>query len=241
MFKALRYLFIGTLSLVWVSSLITFTEGKPKAKKEPNQETAKENLLPQEVPPDLSKEEVALWKEGHPPGWSHGVKAGWKGGEMPPGLAKKRNLYPPGWKKWSKNERSAWENELKIAIEVVLGKAEKVRIYTKAEIDLILFSFEMTARKGVPIKTVRNLVEKSVKKKMKVEGIETSTRALTYGVGKDVDFDHLEKFVNRKMDRGVKDEELTFAIYKQIEKSQKEVPVENQGKKGEKIEESKGS
>jgi hypothetical protein len=26
---------------------------------------------------------------GHPPGWSRGRKVGWRGGNMPPGLAKK--------------------------------------------------------------------------------------------------------------------------------------------------------
>ena len=37
------------------------------------------------MPPGLSKEEQAEWKDGRPPGWGRGEKDGWKGADMPPG------------------------------------------------------------------------------------------------------------------------------------------------------------
>jgi hypothetical protein len=210
-----------------VSILYTAADGKPKGSKgEAVKGTdasleVKVSILPKEVPPDLSKKEASDWKKGRPPGWSQGRKVGWRGGNMPPGQAKKYKLYPPGWKTWDKKKRDAWENELKLAIEIVLGETKRVKIYTKLEIDIILFSLEMTARKGVPIKHARSLVKKSVKKKRKVGGIESATRAMTYGVGKDINFHHLEKSISNKMDNGKKDDELAVSIYKEIEKSYK--------------------
>jgi hypothetical protein len=227
MFKSMRCWCVLVSVSILLGGLYSLAEGKPKgSKRDAVKESdasleVKLSILPREAPPDLSKKEAADWKNGRPPGWSQGRKVGWKGGNMPPGQAKKIKLYPPGWKTWDKKKRDAWENELKIAIEVVLGRTKSVKIYTKLEIDIILFSLEMTARKGVPIKHVRSLVEKSVKKKRKVGGIETATRAMTYGVGRDIDFSHLEKSINKKMDRGKKDDELAVAIYKEIENSHK--------------------
>jgi hypothetical protein len=43
----------------------------------------------------LSKAEQAKGKDGPPPGWARGKKKGWRGGALPPGLAKKGGL-PPG-------------------------------------------------------------------------------------------------------------------------------------------------
>lgn len=38
------------------------------------------------------------WKGGHPPGFSHGVKSGWRGGSHPPGWSRgvKRGWYRGG-------------------------------------------------------------------------------------------------------------------------------------------------
>ncbi|MCH7761780.1 hypothetical protein IIA15_10355 [candidate division TA06 bacterium] len=228
MVKTLRWFCIWTIMSLLICGQSIVADGKPKGSKgnavkgKDTSLEVKVSILPREIPPDFSKEEVKEWKKGRPPGWSHGRKVGWKGGNMPPGQAKKYNLYPPGWKTWDKKKRNAWENELKIAIKVVLGKAKRVKIYTKAEIDIILFSLEMTARKGVPIKSARSFVEKSVKKKMKVGGIETTTRAMTFGVGKGINYKHLDKSVHKKLDKGLKDDELAIGIYKEIAKHHEE-------------------
>ena len=228
MVTTLRWFCILTIMSLLICGQSIVADGKPKGSKgnavkgKDTSLEVKVSILPREIPPDFSKEEVKEWKKGRPPGWSHGRKVGWKGGNMPPGQAKKYNLYPPGWKTWDKKKRNAWENELKIAIKVVLGKAKRVKIYTKAEIDIILFSLEMTARKGVRIKSARSFVEKSVKKKMKAGGIETATRAMAYGVGKKIDFDKLDRSVHKKLDHGLNDDELAIGIYKEVAKHQKE-------------------
>ena len=41
------------------------------------------------MPPGLSTEERAEWKNGRPPGWTQGAKRGWGGKRCPPGQAKK--------------------------------------------------------------------------------------------------------------------------------------------------------
>lgn len=42
------------------------------------------------MPDDLDEEQATDWKNGVPPGWSKGRKAGWEGESIPPGQVKKR-------------------------------------------------------------------------------------------------------------------------------------------------------
>ncbi len=40
------------------------------------------------MPDDLDEEQATDWKNGVPPGWSKGRKAGWEGESIPPGAGK---------------------------------------------------------------------------------------------------------------------------------------------------------
>lgn len=173
------------------------------------------------MPPGLSKEEQTEWKNGLPPGWSRGEKEGWKGADMPPGLAKKGGQVPPGWEKWNDAEKKGWEKELGEARGIVRGRAKKLK-FSQQDVDSAVFSVEAAARKGVPIRYARGIVEETMEKGIRGSGLETATRAIAYGVGREIDFEQLGKFVHKKLDEGLRDDELSIEIYKEIARRHEE-------------------
>ena len=135
---------------------------------------------------------------------------------MPPGLAKKGGWLPPGWKNWNDEKKKGWEKELGEAREKVRGRAKKLKDFSEEDLDSALLSVEAAARKGVPIRHALGLVEKAMQNGIKGWGIETTTRAMAYGIGKEIDFDELGKFVRRKLDEGLRNDDLSIEIYKEI-------------------------
>lgn len=176
------------------------------------------------MPPGLSKQKQAEWKNGRPPGWSRGEKEGWKGADMPPGLAKKGGKLPsglakntpPGFEKWNDKKKKGWEKKLGKEKAKVRGTARRLKGFSNEDLDSAVGSVEAAARKGVPIIHARGLVEKAMKKGIRGKGLETASRAMAYGVSKEVDFDQLGKFVHKKLDEGLRDDELSIEIYKEI-------------------------
>lgn len=176
------------------------------------------------LPPGLSKEEEAEWKNGRPPGWSRGEKVGWRGADMPPGLAKKGGELPPGlakntppgWEKWNDEEKRTWEKEFEETREKVLNKAKILKDFSQEDMDSAIVSVEASTKKGVPIKLTREIVEEAMDKGIRGRGLETTTRAVAYGIGKEIDFDQIGDFVHKKLEQGLKDDELSIEIYKEI-------------------------
>jgi hypothetical protein len=214
---------LTTLSLV-----LTYTtakaQGKGKGRSKESVERQKKEKEYKWIPPDLSKDELAEWKDGKPPGWSRGKKKGWRGANMPPGLLKKGGKLPlglekgppPGWEKWNDKRKKAWQKELKEAKEKVRLKAKSIKGFSEKDLDSALISIEMSARKGVPVKYVLSFVENAMEKRIKGRGIETATRAIAYGVGKEIDFSQLSKFIHKKLNEGLRNDELSIEIYKEI-------------------------
>lgn len=182
------------------------------------------------MPPGLSKEKRAEWKDGRPPGWSWGKKVGWEGADMPPGLAKKDSWLPPGlakstppgWKNWNDEKKKGWEKELGEAREKVRGRAKKLKDFSEEDLNSALVSVEAAARKGVPIRHTLGLAERAMEKGIRGRGIETATRAMAYGVGREIDFEQLGKFVHKKLDGGLRNDELSIEIYKEIARRHEE-------------------
>ena len=182
------------------------------------------------MPPGLSKEEKDKWKHGKPPGWTRGEKEGWKGADMPPGLAKKggqlpaglAKSFPPGWEKLNDEKKKGWEKKLQGEKEKVRGRAKGLKDFSEEDLDSVIGSVEAAARKGVPIRHARDLVEKAMEKGIRRRGLETASRAMAYGVGKEIDFDQLGKFVHKKLDEGLRDDELSLEIYKESAKRHEE-------------------
>ncbi len=176
------------------------------------------------IPPGLSKQERGKWKDGRPPGWSRGKKKGWRGADMPPGLAKKGGQLPPGlakktppgWKKWDRDKKKRWNKKIAKARKRVRGKARNLKDFSEEDLNDALLSVEAAARKGVPVRHALDLVEEAMEKGIKGRGIETASRAMAYGVGKEIDFDQLSYFIHRKLDAGLRGDDLSVEIYKEI-------------------------
>ena len=240
MCKGMRFgAFVLIIASVLLASSFALTQGKGKGRgEEPPgwQKGEKKGWTNDDVPPGiekkggwmppgLSKEEQAEWEDGRPPGWSRGKKEGWKvADDMPPGLVKKggqlpRGLAkrtPPGWKNWNDEKKKGWEKELGEAREKVRGRAKKLKGFSEEDSDSALVSVEAAARKGVPIRHALGLVGKAMENGIKGRGLETATRAMAYGVGKEIDFEQLGKFVHKKLDEGLRNDELSIEIYKEV-------------------------
>jgi|GEM_PF-6149308 hypothetical protein len=223
-----RYLIACLAILITLSLILTCveaaTQGKSKGRsKEPANWQKKEKKY-RWVPPGLSKKELAEWKKGKPPGWSKGKKKGWRGANMPPGLLKKGGKLPsglerdmpPGWGKWDDKRKKAWQKELRKAKQRVRFKAKSVKNFFKKDLNSALVSIEMSARRGVPIKHALNFIENAMEKGIKGRGIETATRAMAYGVSREIDFDQLSKFIQKKLNEGLRNDKLSIEIYKEI-------------------------
>ncbi len=223
--------------------------GEPEGRQRKGEELKKSTLLHGAkkgvgwIPPGLSEEEQADWKDGRPPGWSRGGKEGWKdadmppghakkGGELPPGLAKK---IPPGWSEWNVKKKTDWEKELREARRRVRRVANRLRDFRGNDLRSALLSVEATARVGAPIRHVLGLVEEAMERGIRGRGIETATRAMAYGVGRQMDFDELGKFIHKKLEDGFRDDELAIEIYREVAirheqrlKAKKAIPQEKE-------------
>ena len=163
------------------------------------------------VPPDLSKAEKKEWKNGRPPGWSRGKKTGWRGGKMPPGLAKKQNLQnPPQWGAWTKDQQNRWGDSLNKIEDIIRNRADKTAW------ESMVYSVESAARRGVPTQQLETVTNQFMRRKLNATEYEQVTRAMAYGVGKNADFPGLARFVNNRIDRGARGDDLAIQIYKEI-------------------------
>ncbi|MBA7610341.1 hypothetical protein ES703_17549 [subsurface metagenome] len=218
MFKSMRWWVFISIVFISFTSLLILTESKAKGEddKPPGWEKGEKEGWEGEIPPGiekkggwmppgLSKEEQDEWKDGRPPGWSQGEKTGWKGANT-----------PPGWEKWNDKEKKRWEKGVEKAKGKVRGKAKNLKDFSDEDLTSALLSIEASARVGVPIKLTLSFVEKAMEKGIKGKGIETATRAMTYGVGKEIDFEQLGKFVHEKLDEGLIDDKLSIEIYKEV-------------------------
>jgi hypothetical protein len=172
-------------------------------------------------PEDLEEDEKAEWNKGQPPGWSRGKKTGWRGGDMPPGLAKKQGVgvteyeYPQDWGKWKTEQKETWKERLE-------NIRERIRKNTgRNDTETMLYSAEAAARRGVPLEQLESVTERFMQRKLTAEEYEKTTRAMAYGVGRNVDFRRLGNSVNSNIDRGVRGNNLAINVYKEIAASEK--------------------
>lgn len=204
--KLLKTAFVMAIVLIFaISSLAlpVYAQGKGKGQKEtpPGWEKGDKGGWKGNVPPGLAKKEGG-WI---PPGWSKGEKEGWK------------NSFPPGWEKRSKKEQNSWKKNLNAAKNSIKGKGKKVG-FSQEEAEQASTSLDISSRVGVPIEHAKDIVQSAMDKGMRGPKIEKLTRAISYGVGREVKFDQLGKFVNEKLDAGLRDEELALEVYKEVQR-----------------------
>lgn len=166
------------------------------------------------IPPYLTEQEKAEWKDGVPPGWSKGKKTGWGGHDV-----------PPGWSKWKKKDKKKWEKDLAKARKKARKWAEKrSRKYgwTKdregREADSFYISVDRTARAGVPVEDVEGLVEKAIKRGMSAEDIGRLTRAVAHGVGRGVGAHDVVVYTEKTMTGEITDEDVVLGVYRWLAK-----------------------
>ncbi len=226
MYKLIKWCRCVTIAFMLLAGSLALAEGKPTAHgKSPDKEKGENKGRTSEVNPgndekggqmhsDMNKDKSMSRKKGNPPGWSHGAKEGWKGAGMPPGLARKN---PPGWQKWDNEKKKSWEEQLGEALGNIRQRTKNKKGFSKEDLDSALLSIEAAAREGVPVESAREIIELSIKYGLQGNALETLSRATSSGVGKDIDFDQLNNFVEKKLDDGLRDDELLDEVYKEID------------------------
>lgn len=230
--RLLKVVFIMVAVLVFVVSSVTipaYAQGKGQKGTPPGWEKGDKGGWKGEVLPGQ--------EEAGPPGWEKGEKKGWFS-DVPPGLAKKiegwvppgwskeekegwKNSFPPSWEKRSKKEQKDWKKNLKAAKDSIKKKGKKFS-FSEEEIEQASTSLEIASRIGVPIEDAEDVVNAAMNRGQRGPAIEKLTRAVSYGVGREVRFDQLGKFVNEKLDAGLRDEELTLEVYKEVQRRHEE-------------------
>ena len=226
MYKLIKCCRYVTIAFILLAGSLALAEGKPTAHgKSPGKGEGENKGWTGDVNPgkdgksgqmhsDKSKEKSMARNKENPSGWSRGDKEGWKGAGMPPGLAKKT---PPGWEKWNNNKKKGWEKRLENALGNIRKGAKNKKDFSKEDLDSALVSVEAAAREGVPVKNARELIELSIKYGLQGIALETLSRATSSGVVKDIDFGKLNNFVEKKLDDGLRDDELLDEVYKEID------------------------
>ena len=196
---------IATILVVMVGIVTTavYAQGKGQGQKRtpPGWEKGEKEGWFSNVPPGLS-EKGEGWI---PPGWSKGEKEGWK------------NAFPPGWEKRSKAEQERWRKNLQEAKDSIKRKGKKSG-FSEKEIEQAITSLELSSRVGVPIENARDITSSAIDKGLRGEAIEKLTRAVSYGVGKEIKFDQLGKFVDEKLQEGYKGDNLALEVYKEVQR-----------------------
>ncbi|MBW1800246.1 MAG: hypothetical protein JRJ85_05895 [Deltaproteobacteria bacterium] len=169
------------------------------------------------MPPGLSKKEKAEWIDGVPPGWSRGKKKGWGGSDV-----------PPGFSKWKKRDQKKWKKDLvKARKKTDKWALERSRKYQwseekkAAEAESLYISVDRTARAGVPVDRIQDLVEKAIKKDLSSEDIERLTRAVAHGVGKGLGAEDVVTVSEKVIDGEINDEDIALAVYRWIASEEK--------------------
>lgn len=201
---------------------------KPRGEKEGGAVQGRPAHYDRYTPKAVTEEEMVEWADGNPPGWSRGKKTGWRGESAPPGQMKKqgeqtrkhdremRQVYPPYAREWDAGKKEEWNAKLERARKRVIERL-KTRGVGKGDAESALISLENGARQGVPLETAEAVINKAISKRMPGEDIEKITRAMSYGVDKDTDYDKLGRFVTMKMDDGESGNDIARSIYKKID------------------------
>lgn len=166
------------------------------------------------LPPDLSKEERQEWKDGRPPGWSRGVKRGWRGKDCPPGLAKKGRCHPREIAAAPQGEQKKWEDQVREAIERLKKWGREKMKLPAPTLDAMLIGFEGAMRYGVPMETAERVVTAAAERGVSPYGIEAITRALAYGAERGARLGELESFTQQGLSRGVASDAIALGIYR---------------------------
>jgi hypothetical protein len=165
------------------------------------------------LPPGLSTDEQAEWKNGRPPGWSQGQKKGWQGKPCPPGQAKKGRCGPGTAGAAGMTSNTPQMSTLEAAIQRIIDWA-RGRKTPQATLDAMLFGLQGAVHYGVPIPVAEKFVVSAAERGVAPAGIEVLTRALAYGAQRGVAPDRLEYFAESGLSRGIAADALALGLYR---------------------------
>lgn len=180
---------------------------KKKSKKKDDTQTGsdspKHRYPPGWIPPWLPETEKADWKDGRPPGWSRGFKAG---------------DLPPGHEKWDATQRSQWEKGLATSRERLdtwmKGRPAPVPDPDKQS---VLVSLEAGVRSGIPPSACVDVIQSALEKGFKPDEIGRVTRAWADGERENVNSDLLHSFIFNRLQRKMKADDIALDVYEEIE------------------------
>jgi hypothetical protein len=238
------------LAAIWV--LVVFADaqaqgrGQEKAKSEKDKKKNEQMIEKEKRDSDAAKagnirykphrmtdEDLMEWTDGNPPGWSRGEKTGWGDAGAPPGQMKKHgepgiiHLYPPGSENWDTRRKEDWDGKLGQSRARILERMRAMGMSPEDEESAII-SIERAARKGVPLQPLEGSMDRAITRRMRGPDIERMTRAMSYGADKNIDYNRLDKFIERKMNEGETRDDLALSIYKEIDEqhaAKPETPV----------------
>jgi hypothetical protein len=181
-------------------------------KKQDKHEARQEKHDDKWSPPDLSHAEREEWKDGRPPGWSRGVKRGWRGKDCPPGLAKKGQC--PEARPVAVARPQAVADPWRDGLERLRRWGRDERRLPSATLDAVLVSFEGAVRHGVPVPMAERLVMATAARGVSPSGIEAITRAVAYGADHGASLKDLETFTDQALNRHVAADAIALGIYR---------------------------
>jgi len=193
--------------------------GKNSATDRPEDEKINGNKY---KPRGISEKNMSDWSDGNPPGWSEGNKTGWGGAGVPPGQMKERereimHSYPPGSEDWDSGEKADWQSGLEQSRTRILERIRTRKGVSREDEKSATISIERAAREGVPLNYIESVMNKAITREMPARDIEKMTRAMSYGAGRNTDYEQLDRFIERKMDQGETGDDLAFSIYREID------------------------
>ncbi|MBI2206248.1 MAG: hypothetical protein HYU41_20635 [Candidatus Rokubacteria bacterium] len=166
------------------------------------------------VPPGLSNEERAEWKNGRPPGWSKGAKKGWRGRDCPPGQAKKgRCPGAPRTTAAAAATATPGTNPIQDALERLREWARNRKLSAPMQ-QSMLTGFEGAVAHGVPVPVAERLVTNAAERSVAPSGIEVITRALAYGAQRGAPPAQLESFAQDGLNSGVAADAIALGLYR---------------------------
>ena len=161
------------------------------------------------LPPGLSAEEQAEWKDGRPPGWTQGAKRGWGGRSCPPGQAKKGRCPDAVYVAATPGPTDPFTEALER-----LRRWGRQRGLPPLTVAGLLTGFEGAVRYGVPIASAERLVMIAADRGTPPHGIEVVTRAMAYSAQRKVPAREVEIFSEDALIGGVVANAIALGIYR---------------------------
>ena len=212
--------------------------GKDKSSEEHGKQTETGGSKAAEVkkikykPRGMTDKDMMEWTDGNPPGWSRGEKTGWGGAGAPPGQMKKHGeqeiirIYPRGSEDWDARKKEDWQSKLEQSRARILERIRTREGMSPEDEESAIISIERAAWEGVPPEHIERTMDRAITRGMRGRDIEKVTRAMSYGADKDIDYNRLDQFIEKKMNEGETGDDLALSIYKEIDERHAAKPEE---------------